>query len=222
MTELTGEISWTDQLESYFVQTGEQALCLAWLHQHAETLYSRRRIWIDLPSIIGSGVIAFLNAGSSTMFPDPQLSSVALGVGSLIVGLMNTIGTYFSWAKRAEGHRIAALHYAKFHRLLEVQMGLPREERMRTNDFLKYTKDTHDHLMETSPAIPNESKLAFKAKFATTYTDVSRPFEVNGLHKIQIHTDRMPRQSSFSSPRPQMGPISLPPVDVSDASGLPA
>ena len=53
-------IHWTVRLEEYFASTGEKAHCLSWVHKQSEALYSNRRNWIDLPVIVGSGVIAFL------------------------------------------------------------------------------------------------------------------------------------------------------------------
>ena len=59
----TIQIHWTVKLEEYFASTGEKAHCLSWVHKQAETMYSNRRTWIDLPVIVGSGVIAFRDAG---------------------------------------------------------------------------------------------------------------------------------------------------------------
>lgn len=185
-SEMNVNIRWTEKLENYLASTGEKANCLAWVHKRAEQLYSTRRTFIDMPVIIGSGVIAFLNAGSSTMFEDPRISSIALGIGSLVVGILNTTGTYFGWAKRAEGHRISAIHYSKLYRFITVEMSLPREERMQPSDFLKYVKDQYDRLQEISPLIPPNIIKEFQSKFSK-YTDISKPEETNGLEKIEVY-----------------------------------
>lgn len=179
-------IHWTTKLEDYFASTGEKAHCLSWVHKQSESLYSSRRTWIDLPVIVGSGVIAFLNAGSSSLFEDPKISSVALGVGSLAVGVLNTLGSYFGWAKRAEGHRISSIHYSKLYRFITVELSLPREERMRPHDFLKYVKDQYDRLQEISPIIPTKVIAEFQRKFKHE-TEISKPEEANGLEKITIY-----------------------------------
>lgn len=198
MSEI-GDVSWNDRLEQYFASSGEKAHCLSMLHKHAEALYSRRRNFIDLPVIIGSGVIGFLNAGSSTMFEDPKISSVALGVGSLVVGILQTINTYFNWAKRAEGHRISSIQYSKLYRFLSIEMSLPREERMSPADLLKQTKDTYDRLQEISPMLPPEVIHDFKKKFAKT-TDISKPEEANGLEKIEVYVENpLRRPKSITS-----------------------
>lgn len=198
MSEI-GDVSWNDRLEQYFASSGEKAHCLSMLHKHAEALYSRRRNFIDLPVIIGSGVIGFLNAGSSTMFEDPKISSVALGVGSLVVGILQTINTYFNWAKRAEGHRISAIQYSKLYRFLSIEMSLPRDERMSPADLLKQTKDTYDRLQEISPMLPPEVIHDFKKKFGKE-TEISKPEEANGLEKIEVYVENpLRRPKSITS-----------------------
>lgn len=186
--EISASISWTLRLEEYFASTGEKANCLAWVHKKAEAMYSNRRTYIDLPVIIGSGVIAFLNAGSMTLFDDPRVSSISLGLGSLFMGVLNSFGSYFGWAKRAEGHRISAIHYAKLYRFITVELSLPRQERMSPHDLLKYVKDQYDRLSEVSPLVPDEIITLFQKRFRNQ-KDISKPEEANGLHKITIYKE---------------------------------
>lgn len=201
MSEI-GDVSWNARLEEYFSSSGEKAHCLAVMHKQSEALYSRRRNFIELPVIIGSAAIGFLNAGSTTMFADPKTSSIALGVGSLAVGVLQTINTYFNWAKRAEGHRISAIQYSKLYRFLSIEMSLPRNERMTPADLLKQTRDTYDRLQEVSPMIPPEVIAKFKQTYAK-YTDVSKPEEANGLEKIEVFVEANPMRPVSLSPRPQ-------------------
>jgi len=187
-TQIGERISWTIALEEYFAQTGEKANGLAIMHKKAESIFNRRKVYIDLPVIVGSGAVAFLNAGSSSLFQDHQLAATALGVGSLVIGVLNTIGTYFAWAKRAEGHRMSAIHYAKLYRFINVELRLPRDERMQPGDFLKYVKDQYDRLAELSPLIPGSVTAAFAQKMKD-YNDISKPEETNGLNKIEVFVD---------------------------------
>lgn len=198
--EISANISWTVKLEEYFASTGEKANGLAWVHKRAEAIYSNRRTYIDLPVIIGSGVIAFLNAGSSSLFPDQRIASTALGVGSLFMGILNSFGTYFGWSKRAEGHRISAIHYAKLYRFISVELRLPRNERMSPHDLLKYVKDQYDRLAEISPMVPEIVIKEFQHKFKNQ-KDISKPEEANGLHKIDIYRDDLDDEMpDFKSP----------------------
>jgi hypothetical protein len=178
-------IHWTEMLEEYFASTGEKSHCLSWCHKRAEQIFSTRKTWIDLPVIIISGVTGFLSAGSPSLFTDAKLASISLGVASLFVSVLNTAGSYYGWAKRAEGHRISAIHYARLYRAITVELALPREERMQPHDFLKYVKDQSDRLQEISPLLPTEVITEFQQKFANE-KEISKPEEANGLEKITV------------------------------------
>jgi len=201
-TDVGQNVSWTIVLEEYFAQTGEKANGLAIMHKKAESIFSRRKVYIDLPVIVGSGAVAFLNAGSSSLFAgNAQLAATSLGVASLAIGILNTIGTYFGWAKRAEGHRMSGIHYAKLYRFINVELRLPREQRMQPGDFLKYTKDQYDRLAELSPPIPSSVAGEF-ARRMEKYMDISKPEETNGLNKIEIFVDSANELGGVVSPLP--------------------
>ena len=197
MTEIGESVSWTPNLEEFFASSGEKAHCLGILHKQAEALFAHRRTLIELPVIVGSGLIGFLNAGSTSMFEDPKISSIALGVGSLVVGILQTINTYFNWAKRAEGHRLASIQYEKLYRFLSIEMGLPRSERMSPADLLKQTKDTYDRLQEVSPLLPSQIIKEFQKKY-DKYTDISKPAEANGLEKIEVFIENPMRSPELT------------------------
>jgi len=207
-TDVGTNVTWTVLLEDYFAQTGEKANGLAIMHKRAESVFTRRKVFIDLPVIVGSGAVAFLNAGSSSLFTDHQLAATALGVGSLVIGVLNTIGSYFGWAKRAEGHRMSSIHYAKLYRFINVELRLPREQRMQPGDFLKYVKDQYDRLAELSPLIPSSITSVF-ARQMEKYKDISKPEETNGLSKISIFVDTAHELEQAVSPLPPP-PIILP------------
>ena len=185
--DIAKHLHWTPMLEDYFASTGEKAHCLSWVHKRAEELYSNRRTYIDLPVIVLSSVTGFLSVGTTSIFAgNEEMASVLLGIMSLIVSVLNTTGSYFGWAKRTEGHRISAIHYAKLYRFISVEMSLPREERMSPHDLLKYVKDNYDRLAEVSPLLPQAVIRTFQEKFAHE-TDISKPEEANGLEKIVIY-----------------------------------
>ena len=210
MTDMT-DVTWNETLEQYFAEQGEQAHGLSLLHKQSEALYSHRRTFIELPVIAISSVTGFLSVGSSSMFEGATMtSSVVLGVCSLMVSVLQTIGTYFGWAKRAEGHRISSIQYARLHRHLKIEMGLPREQRQAPGELLKYVRDSIDRLQETSPLLPAEVVRDYKKKYASI-KDVSHPPETNGLEKVVVYHEnplRLVRQESLGIP---MSPA-LPPT----------
>jgi hypothetical protein len=182
-------ISWNSRLEEYFAQTGEKASCLSWLHKKAEELYSNRSVVIDLPVIILSTLNGAVSVGSDSLFGGSQYASVGVGIVALLTAILSTIGSYFAWSRRAEGHRISALNYAKLYRFLSIEMSLPRPERMSPNDLLKYVKTEYDRLSEISPLVPPRIIDLFKQRFSNAkYDDISKPEDANGLHPIIVYT----------------------------------
>lgn len=199
---IEGDIHWNERIEEYFASTGEKAHCLSWIHKKAEEMYAHRRTFIDLPVVVISSITGFCSVGSSTMFEDQKMASIILGVMSLLVSVLNTTGSYFGWAKRAEGHRISSIQYARLFRFLSIEMSLPREERMSPVDLLKHTKDQYDRLAEISPLIPPEVIREFQSKFKD-YKEVSKPSEVNGLEKIEVFVPQKVPSLKMRSPLTQ-------------------
>lgn len=185
-------VTWTVKLEEYFASTGERAHCMSWAHEKAEKLYSVRRTFIDLPVIVLSSVTGFLSVGSSSMFVGHEMqASMALGAVSLFVSVLNTMGSYFGWSRRAEAHRISAIHYSKLYRYINVEMSLPREERTHPSEFLKYAKEQYDRLSEISPLLPDQVIEEFKNKFTKeNLQNISVPEQMNGLESIKVYCER--------------------------------
>ena len=202
MSEATvGQVSWTTALEQYFKSTGEKAHALGQMHMEAEQIVASKRTYIDLPVIVLSGVTGFVSALSSSpmLSANQALISVVLGITSLFVSTLNTTGSYFQFAKRAEGHRIAGIQFGKMYRFLAIEMSLPREERMQPHDLLKMTKETYDRLQEISPPLPDSTTAKYRARFKDE-KDIAIPEEANGLERIHIYTERI-------SPRTAQSPL---------------
>lgn len=182
------EIHWHSSLEEYFARTGEKANCLAWCHKRSEEIYSRRKTYIDLPVITLSALTGFASvAGPSLFAGQSQIASVVLGLTSLFVSVLNTTGSYFGWAKRAEGHRISSIQYSRLYRFLMVEIGLPRNERQAPDVLLKNIRDQYDRLQEISPLIPSEVIYAFRSQFKDS--KLGKPEELNGLDEITIYPE---------------------------------
>jgi len=160
----TPEITWHNSLERYISDTGEKCQGLAWMHKKAEAVYSFKRTFVDLPVIVVSGLVGFLNVGSTNIFGEnqAQLSSIVLGSMSLFVSILNSVGSYYSWGKRAEAHRISNLQYSRLYRDIVVELNLPRSERKQPGPWLKDIKDQFDRLQEISPlsTCPLTSKIS--------------------------------------------------------------
>lgn len=189
--DISTKISWSSLLEEYFKELGEKCYCYSYLHKKAEAVYSFRRTFIDLPVIVGSTIAGTLSIGNSAIFGEQneQIAGMCIGSLSLVVGILNTIGSYYGWGKRAEIHRLSSIEYGKLYRFLSLELSIPREQRIECSDLLKITRDTYERLIEISPLIPQYILDDFKKRFADDkYKDISKPAEANGLERIDIYS----------------------------------
>lgn len=185
-------VSWSNHLELYFRDVAEKGFCYAYLHKKAEASYSYYRNLIDLPVIVLSTALGTLSIGGETLFGENEkLASVCVGAGSIFVGILSTVGTYFGFSKRTEAHKIAHIEYSKLYRFLQIELALPVEERMTATDLLKMTRDTYERLQEIAPLVPHSILNNFKKNFSNddTYKDIAKPSECNGLEKVNIYKE---------------------------------
>lgn len=191
----TKEISWNSSLEKMFAEEGEKSFGLSIIHRHCEAYYGIRNHWISIPVIILSTLAGSASVGSTSLFDDPKLASIAIGGVSICVGILQTLGSFFSFAKRSEAHRIASISYGKLYRFISVELTLPRSERIIAKDMLKIVRQDIERLAETTPLPPDTILTKFNI-LGKKYSDIMLPDIVNGLRKVIINTS-----SSMFSPR---------------------
>jgi hypothetical protein len=181
------DLTWSTELEDVVKNTGEQANGLAWIHKRSEIHFSFHRNFIELPVIVLSSAVGFCSVGTTSVFVGhTDVAPLVLGCLSLLVSVLNTINSYFAWSKRAEGHRIASVHYARLFRFIHIELALPREERMGPSEMLKMVRESVDRLAEISPLLPKRILREYRLKFVTQYPHVSHPPDVNGLVSISV------------------------------------
>lgn len=179
------DITYNTALEELIACEAERCAGLSWMHTKAEAYYSIRNTMVALPTIVLSTLVGFLSGSSSSIFTEPTIASLGIGAVSLFTGVLSTVGTFFSFAKRAEGHRIAGIQYSKISRSLTIELTLPRAERISASDLLKMTRDAIERQMETSPPVPEAIIADFKAKFKDP--EVAVPDIANGIHKVVVN-----------------------------------
>lgn len=192
-------LHWNPQLERILACEGERALCFSWLHARAEKRYSRLTTYVALPVIVLSGINGFISGIGGGIVPDPAALGIGVGAISLGIGILNTVGTYFGWAKRSEAHRMVGIQYSKIHRSILIELSLPREERIAASDMLKMIRDQLDRLHETSPQVPDEIIAEFRIKFGENTPEVSKPEITNGLDPIEVYTDEATMQAKIKA-----------------------
>ena len=187
MDDNLGVVSWNSQLEKILSDEGERCLCYSWLHDRSEKRYSRLHTAITLPSIVMATLAGSASIGTTSLFPNPQIANITIGVITLSVGLLTTVSNYFSWAKRSESHRIADITYKKIYKFILIELSLPRSERMSAKDMLKTVRDETRRLEEMSPQVPDTVIRDFKKRFGDSTPEVTKPEITNGLDPIYVY-----------------------------------
>lgn len=183
-----GKIKWTKNLELHLKNTGENALCLGMLHKSCEAKFSHKAMAIDLPVIVISTICGSLTLSAKSMFePHEDIALKIVGVLILFSGVLGTIKSYFSYSRRAENHRGSYLEYSKLYRFVKVELGLPRESRIRPKDLLRLVNDSFERLNELSPLVPAAVLSSFTKKYKKSSID--RPPILNGLDEIGIYCE---------------------------------
>lgn len=189
-------VSWTPTLEKFFSDVGERAECLGLLHTNAEKLFSGRVQWLDLPIVIGGALNGFFQLSSEKLFGSDPNIPVYTGLVSLLVSILSTINSYYSFSRLSESHKICALQYQKLYRFIVIQLQLPRGERMAPADLLRQVRDTYDRLQDISPIIPKKLVEEFRKTFKNL-KDVSFPPEANNLEPIVVYVDDCVKKSDI-------------------------
>ena len=191
-------MEWNSQLEKVISEQGEKCLSYFWLHDRAEKKYNSLDVWVNVPVIVLSTLAGSASIGSESLFKGFDQASVIIGIVSIMVGILNTLGSYFSWSKRSEGHKISSISYNKAYNFIKIELSLPRNQRTEPSEFLKLIKNELERLKEISPQIPDSAIREYNLKFADKYVDVGKPTETNGLDKIQVYSEEVEMRRSIA------------------------
>lgn len=176
------EITWNHAIEELLCEEAEKCSGMSWLHSKSETLFSNRTNYMQLPIIILSAVSGFI---SGVIPSDTRGGSAGIGAVSILVSILGTINSYFAFAKRTEGHRIASVQYAQICRAIRIEMNLPQDQRTPPKILLKMIKDDLKRLSETAPRVPDSIVEAFKKEIMPKAENISHPEIIDGIENVK-------------------------------------
>lgn len=194
-----GEIKWHKALEDLMCEEAEKCLGMSWMHTKSEMRYSDFNNWLAIPSIIMSAVLGAASIGSTTIFPmELTVASVVIGLLNISVSIMGILNSHFEFAKRSNGHKMGAVQYAQIHRMILIEMSMPREQRIAPKLLLRYIRDDLKRLMEVLPRIPDAIIARYKKEIIPNASNVSHPEITNGIHAVVVYTES---HDSIESPK---------------------
>lgn len=178
-------IDYDTDLEILLKQNAEECESLSLLHRLSYEKYNTYSNIINVPVIILSSAIGFAT-GIDIGY---EKINIVLGVGSIFVGIIKSIDSYFALPKRAEGHRICSLQYAQFNKRIAVELALKRDQRQNPKDMLAVIKTDMKNLADIAPLIDDDIIQKFRKRyeepgghFATHTANIT-----NGLSPVMIN-----------------------------------
>jgi len=183
---------WCEQQEVILKSWGEAAACYRWMHYQAFLKYRKSNMRYTLPVIVLSTITGTANFAQE-QFPLAFKPYVPPTIGglNLIAGLVATISQFLKISELMEGHRVAAMAFGKFSRVVRLQLSMPLEDRDKNGaDLVEMCKSEYDTLIEQSPAIPGDILKHFEHNFPSEQ-DITRP-EILHIEPIQKFLKYLP------------------------------
>ena len=198
MTNNENVIFYNNDLEQLLAQSAEECESLGILHLASYEKYNKLSNIINIPVIILSSGIGFIT-GIDLNY---DKMNIILGIGSVFVGIIKSVDSYFQLGKRAESHRMCALQYTQINKKLQIELSLCREQRQTAKDMLSIIKTDIKNLQDISPVIDQEIIKGYNLKYGK-YKNVKKPNFVNGLSSVKVNANSLEQEMASARSIPQ-------------------
>ena len=191
---MTDVITYNTELEQLLKENSEECESLSILHRMSYEKYNKRSNYINIPVIILSSAIGFIT-GIDLQY---DKMNIILGVGSVFVGIIKSVDTYFQLAKRAESHRICSLQFSQISKKLQIELTLHRRQRASAENMMNIVKTDIKNMQDIAPLIDDDIIKIYNGKYRR-YKRVKKPNFVNGLTEVKINPYNNEREYEFAS-----------------------
>jgi hypothetical protein len=187
---------WTEEQETLLAKWGDYAACYRWLHDRTEKQLSLANNRITIPVIILSTITGTASVGLNGLVGDSptaqKYGQITIGLVSLFTGILTTLGNYFRYAQNSEAHKVAAISWGKFNRLITVELAQKPDDRMDSLDFLSICRQDLDRLIEQSPQVPNNIIVSFEKEFEGEI-ELHKPDICNNIEHTTVYNNTKTR-----------------------------
>jgi len=176
-------IKYNSELEQLLKENSEECESLSILHRMSYEKYNQRSNYINIPVIILSSAIGFIT-GIDLQY---DKMNIILGVGSVFVGIIKSVDTYFQLAKRAESHRICSLQFSQIYKKIQIELTLNRKQRLTPENMMNIIKTDIKNMQDIAPLIDDDIIDQYNQKYRR-YKRVKKPNFVNGLTEVKVNS----------------------------------
>lgn len=193
---------WTPEIETLIAEWADRAQCYSWMHDKTSRAYASYNQYMMIPVIILSTLSGTANFGLDSFFQGSTngktYASLGIGGVSILTGIISTVANFLRYGQGSEAHSISALMWAKFNRMISIEMALHPNDRMEAFAFLKMFRIELDRLVEQSPSIPDDVILKFKREFRAT-NDIKKPDVAGYLEHTKVYNNGDERLAKVAS-----------------------
>lgn len=181
---------WKNEEEHLLKEWADKAQCYYWMHLRAHRAYKKRYTLFTIPVIVISTITGTANFAQGMFGNYQTMATIIIGSMNILAGIITTIYQFLKVAELNEGHRAAALSWAKFHEYIKIELAKNPLDRERPSKVLKYCAQQYDHLIEFSPIIPQAIINDFKTTFKK-FKDIIVPTIVGRLRSTDIFNENI-------------------------------
>ncbi len=164
-------MSWDESVETLLQKYCDEAQTREALHRRSFYKNQRCNTFLSLPVICLSaisGSFQFLSKG----YPSIEQYIITGTAGlSILTSVISAVAAYLKLGELKAAHEQAANQWLLFHNAIKHQLGLHRNKREDSEEFLVTTKTQYDRLFELSPICSSTTISAIKKKVEAHATD---------------------------------------------------
>lgn len=191
--------SWNDHLENLMKSWGEKAAGNRELHEKAAKKWKRFSEKMYVPMIALTTIAGVTNFGAADSDYNTYWMYV-VGVINIITSFIASVIKYYKPDEKIQAHSSVARSFGSYYRMMTLELGTSREDRMSPEEITKWAKTEYDRMLKDAPSIPSDVIKEFKEKHQD---DINIPDCALDSYNIRVYG----RENEVSLPIPSTVPI---------------
>lgn len=179
-------VHWQDEEEQILREWADKAMCFKWLHSKSHEIFSYQHAMFTIPVIIISTITGTANFALERFGEDTKSIAVMfIGGLNIMTGIISTVAQFLKIAEINEGHRVAAIAWDKFYRLIKIELAKASKDRRSPKELIRQCQEEYDRLVETSPTI--KQKVISEFNKLEIADEIQKPEICGEFMPIHIH-----------------------------------
>ena len=145
--------NWSSELEDLMQSWGEKAAGYRELHDGSSLYWKRIGDKLYLPVIILSTIGGVSNFGAAGL-DNSEYWMYGIGAINIFTAAMAAVAQYYKPDEKSQNHNSVARNFGSFYRNMILELGMSREDRMNSEDMIRWAKNEYDSIASEAPSVP--------------------------------------------------------------------